>query len=52
MEFVKVEVITAGAKLEELKKSITKVGVTGMTVTQVMGCGVQRGTPEYEDDIR
>ena len=22
-----------------------------MTVTQVMGCGVQRGTPEYEDDI-
>ena len=51
MEFVKVEVITAGAKLEELKKSITKVGVTGMTVTQVMGCGVQRGTPEYEDDI-
>ena len=51
MEFGKVEVITAGAKLEELKKSITKVGVTGMTVTQVMGCGVQRGTPEYEDDI-
>ena len=32
-------------------KAISKIGVTGMTVSQVMGCGVQKGTPEYEDEI-
>ena len=23
------------------------IGVTGMTVTQVLGCGIQKGKPEY-----
>lgn len=51
MEFVKVEVITSAAKLNGFKRLIAKIGITGMTVSQVMGCGVQKGTPEYEDDI-
>ena len=51
MEFVRVEVITAATKLNGFKKAIAKLGVTGMTVSQVMGCGVQKGTMEYEDEI-
>ena len=46
MEFVRVEVITAATKLNEFKKAIAKLGVTGMTVSQVMGCGVQKGAGE------
>mgnify|MGYP000724289208 CR=1 FL=1 len=45
------EVITSPTKLNGFKKAISKIGVTGMTVSQVMGCGVQKGTPEYEDEI-
>ena len=51
MEFVRIEVITAAAKLDGFKHAIKKLGVTGMTVNQVMGCGVQKGTMEYEDEI-
>lgn len=51
MEFVRVEVITAATKLNGFKKAVAKLGVTGMTVSQVMGCGVQKGTMEYEDEI-
>ena len=50
MEFVRVEIITAATKLNGFKKAIAKLGVTGMTVSQVMGCGVQKGTMEYEDE--
>ena len=46
-ELVRVEVITSPTKLNGFKKAISKIGVTGMTVSQVMGCGVQKGTPEY-----
>ena len=50
-ELVRVEVITSPTKLNGFKKAISKIGVTGMTVSQVMGCGVQKGTLEYEDEI-
>ena len=46
MEFVRVEIITAATKLNGFKKAIAKLGVTGMTVSQVMGCGVQKGAGE------
>ena len=26
---------------------MNKIGITGMTVTQVLGCGIQKGKPEY-----
>lgn len=50
-ELVRVEVITSPTKLNGFKKAISKIGVTGMTVSQVMGGGVQKGTLEYEDEI-
>ncbi len=47
MELSKIEIITSSSKLSKLQTSLTKVGVTGMTVMQAIGCGVQRGTYEY-----
>lgn len=32
---------------EALKEAMNNIGVTGMTVTNVLGCGVQKGAPEY-----
>jgi Amt family ammonium transporter len=39
----KVVMIFNPAKFEEIKESMNSIGVTGMTVTNVMGCGVQKG---------
>ena len=43
----KVEILLKQSKLEELKIAMDEIGITGMTVTQVLGCGVQKGKPEY-----
>ncbi len=40
----KVTMIVQLAKFDALKQALNKVGVTGMTVTQVMGCGLQKGS--------
>ena len=45
---VKIEVITGMSKLTDLIQNLSKVGVRGATVMQVLGCGIERGTPEYE----
>jgi Amt family ammonium transporter len=42
----KVSIICRLSKFDELKKALNALGVTGMTMTQVMGCGIQKGTPE------
>ncbi|MCD7867666.1 MAG: ammonium transporter [Clostridiales bacterium] len=42
----KVVVIAKLSRYEKLKKALNDAGVTGMTVTQVMGCGVQKGAGE------
>ena len=42
----KVSILVKLAKFESLKKALTDLGVTGMTVTQVMGCGIQKGAGE------
>ena len=34
-------------RFERFKKAMNDIGVTGMTVTQVLGCGTQKGAPEY-----
>lgn len=39
----KVVMIFNPAKFEEMKEAMNGIGVTGMTVTNVMGCGVQKG---------
>ena len=47
VKMTKVEIICKEARLEKLKEAMTSIGITGMTVSHVMGCGVQKGKPEY-----
>ncbi|MDD5940889.1 MAG: ammonium transporter [Lachnospiraceae bacterium] len=42
----KVSIICRLSKFDELKKALNDLGVTGMTMTQVMGCGIQKGSTE------
>ena len=46
-KFTKVEIICKEARFEKLKRAMAKLGITGMTVTHVMGYGAQKGKPEY-----
>ena len=43
----KVSILAKLARFDSLKKALNELGVTGMTVTQVMGCGIQKGAGEY-----
>ena len=45
-KFHMVSIITRQSKFEELKSAMNDISVTGMTVTNVLGCGVQHGTTE------
>ena len=42
----KVVIIAKLSRYEKLKTALNNLGVTGMTVTQVMGCGIQKGAGE------
>lgn len=42
-----VVIITRQTKFDVLKKALNSIGVTGMTVSNVMGCGLQKGVDEY-----
>ncbi len=46
-KITKVEIITKQSKFEDLKTAMNAIGVTGMTVTNVLGCGIQKGSTEY-----
>ena len=46
-KFTKVEIICKEARFEKLKRAMAQLGITGMTVTHVMGYGAQKGKPEY-----
>lgn len=43
----KVVIVSAIDKFERLKKELEKIGIGGMTVSNVMGMGVQKGQPIY-----
>jgi Amt family ammonium transporter len=47
VQLTKVDIIMKQAKFEALRQALSQIGVTGMTVTNVMGCGMQKGAPEY-----
>ena len=47
VKLTKVEIICKEARLEALKNAMMNIGITGMTVSHVLGCGVQKGKPEY-----
>ena len=42
----KVVILAKLSRYDKLRKAMNAVGVTGMTVTQVMGCGIQKGSGE------
>lgn len=46
-KFTKVEIICKESKFDALKNAMSELGITGMTVSHVLGCGVQGGRPEY-----
>ena len=46
-KLTKVVVVTRQSKFEELKAALEQIGITGLTVTQVLGCGMQKGRREY-----
>ncbi len=46
-KLTKVQIICKEDKLPILKNAMMKIGITGMTVSHVLGCGVQKGKPEY-----
>ena len=46
-KFTKVEIICKESRFEALKTSMMDIGITGMTVSHVLGCGIQKGKPEY-----
>lgn len=45
-EITKVDIVTRPEKLEELKEAMNAIGVTGMTVSHVYGCGLSKGHRE------
>lgn len=46
-KFTKVEIICKEPRFEVLKNAMMEIGITGMTVSHVLGCGAQKGQPEY-----
>mgnify|MGYP003374274420 FL=1 len=46
----KIDIITGMEKFDGLRRTLSKAHVRGMTVIQVLGCGVEKGTKEYEID--
>ena len=42
-KFTKISIICQQNKFDELKEAMNQIGVNGITVTQVMGCGTQKG---------
>ncbi len=46
-KFTKVEVVFRESKFEAFKNAMMNIGIAGMTVSHVLGCGEQKGKPEY-----
>ena len=46
-KFSKVVIVTRQTKFDTLKAAMNSIGVTGMTVVNVMGCGMQKGASEF-----
>lgn len=46
-KFTKIEIICKESRFDQLKSALSALGITGMTVSHVLGCGQQGGRPEY-----
>ncbi|MDR0804932.1 MAG: ammonium transporter, partial [Oscillospiraceae bacterium] len=47
LKLTKVVIVTRLERFEILKDALSKIGITGMSVTNIMGCGMQKGSDEY-----
>ncbi len=47
VKLTNVTILLHQEKFEALKSAMMDIGITGMTVTNVLGCGIQKGKPEY-----
>ncbi|MGE5328667.1 MAG: P-II family nitrogen regulator [Deltaproteobacteria bacterium] len=52
VKMTKVVIILKQERFETLKSALSAIGITGMTVTQVLGFGIQKGAPEYYRSTR
>ncbi|MCB2295686.1 P-II family nitrogen regulator [Clostridium algoriphilum] len=46
-KFSKVDIITSSSRFDELKDALNEIGISGMTVSNVLGCGMQKGHKEF-----
>ena len=46
-KLTKVEIVCRESRFEALKSAMLGIGITGMTVSHVLGCGAQKGKPEF-----
>ncbi len=46
-KLTKIEIVCKEARFETLKSALMNIGITGMTVSHVLGCGVQKGKTEF-----
>lgn len=46
-KYTKIEIVLKESKFDVLKNALMNIGITGMTVSHVLGCGIQKGKPEY-----
>ncbi len=46
-KLTKIQILCKESRLEALKAAMTRLGITGMTVSHVLGCGAQKGRLEY-----
>lgn len=46
-KLTKVAIVMKQSKFDELKDAMNEIGVTGMTLTHVLGCGIQKGNAQY-----
>jgi len=42
-KMTKIDIITRPEQLENLKEALNQIGITGLTVSHVLGCGIQKG---------
>ena len=47
VKLTQLAIVTKQSKFEALKIALNDIGITGMTVTNVLGCGMQKGSTEY-----
>lgn len=52
IKMTKVEIITKAEKFDALSEALHGIGITGITLTNVLGCGMQKGYAEYYRGVK